>query len=69
MVSIDSGGESGRFDERRFICFMVGGLSLTEICSLKRNKALYNIILASDKIMSPNEFLQSLAKIDILNKF
>ena len=33
---------------------MCGGLSLTEICSLKSNKSLEDIILASDKIISPN---------------
>jgi hypothetical protein len=50
VVSLISKEESvGRkFDEKRLICFMCGGLSQTEICSVRKNGALSNILLAAD---------------------
>jgi hypothetical protein len=42
-----------KFDENKFVCFMIGGLTFSEICSLKTEKKLQNIILATDNMMSP----------------
>lgn len=55
-----------KFDEKRMICFMCGGLSQTEICSIRRNPQLDSVLLASDIIMTPNNFVSSLKTIDIL---
>lgn len=45
---------------------MCGGLSQTEICSIRRNSQLNDVLLASDMIVTPNSFVRSLKSIDIL---
>jgi hypothetical protein len=57
-----------KFDEKRLICFMCGGLSQTEICSIRKNSALSNIVLAADSILTPNQFVSALGKIDLISK-
>lgn len=47
---------------------MGGGLSQTEICSIRKNKELSNVILATDSILTPSKFVDALGKINLISK-
>lgn len=47
---------------------MCGGLSQTEICSIRRDRTLDSVVLATDSILTPEEFVESVRKIDVLVK-
>jgi hypothetical protein len=47
---------------------MCGGLSSTEICNIRRDHSLDSVVLATDRIITPSDLVDSLAKFDILNQ-
>lgn len=58
-----------KFDEERLVLFMCGGLSPTEICNIRRDHTLDSILLATDTILTPEDFVNSLSKVDILDQW
>ena len=66
-VSVSPDKRPPLFDEERLVLFMCGGLSPTEICSIRKDHSLDSILLATDMILTPEDFVNSLAKIDILD--
>ena len=69
VSAISGSAATSRFDEKRFICFMGGGLSQTEICSIRKNKELSDVILATDSILTPSKFVEALGKVNLISKF
>jgi hypothetical protein len=68
VISIIPEKNPPRFDSSKLVCFMCGGLSQSEICSIRRDPSLNSVLLASDLILSPAVFVDSLRSIDILSK-
>lgn len=60
--------EAEQFDENRFICFMCGGLSLAEMCSLKKEPSLRGIVLATDDVLTPKRYIDQLRSINLGQK-
>ena len=55
-----------KFKKDRFAVTMIGGLSWSEISAIRSVPGLNNILLMADAVMTANEFLKEIAKINTI---